>query len=154
MECKKVRDIIMTDYIDGELDGKERALIDAHLSGCTACSGILSSLTAALKPLKESKHAVPPAESWENIKGSLEKGVQREYVGFRDVLSIFHARWVSATAMASVIALTLLTGIYFTSQALTVQPATTEITEALGFGAFNDMPNEESKTVYNNFIGG
>lgn len=155
MDCKKVRDIIMTDYIDGELDAAAKAAVDGHLKGCTGCSELLAALSGALEPLRGASPGAPPASVWVGVKEAFDnRGVQKEYVGMRDVLSIFSTKWLSAAAMVSALAFTLLTGMYFTNRSLAAQASASEITEAMGFSALNDVPSEETQTVYTNFIGG
>ena len=37
MNCKKAQDLILTDYLDGEMRGKEKERIEEHLEGCREC---------------------------------------------------------------------------------------------------------------------
>ena len=38
MNCKKVQEFILTDYIDGEMDERGHAAVEAHLAGCLGCA--------------------------------------------------------------------------------------------------------------------
>ena len=44
MRCKKSRELLLTDYLDGEMGGKERLRLEKHLAGCPECKKF--SLTA------------------------------------------------------------------------------------------------------------
>ena len=37
MKCKKIREIILTDYIDGQLNEKQRSSLGLHLAECKGC---------------------------------------------------------------------------------------------------------------------
>ena len=37
MNCKKAQDLILTDYLDGEMGEKEKARIEEHLASCQKC---------------------------------------------------------------------------------------------------------------------
>jgi len=69
MKCKKIRDLIATDYIDGEIDGQLKATIEEHLRTCESCRKFEQDLREmVIAPLKASKRRVPPEAVWENIK--------------------------------------------------------------------------------------
>lgn len=42
MKCRTTK--LVSPYLDGELNGKEEALFEAHLRGCSACSGKLAAM--------------------------------------------------------------------------------------------------------------
>src|SRR3990172_6390348 len=42
MKCRTTK--LVSPYLDGELKGKEKALFEAHLRGCSACSGKLAAM--------------------------------------------------------------------------------------------------------------
>ena len=37
MKCKKIQEIILTDYLDGQLDEKQRSSLGRHLAECKSC---------------------------------------------------------------------------------------------------------------------
>lgn len=156
MKCKKIQDIIITDYIDNELDGKARAVIHCHLAACKACREFLGSLTAVVKPFRDAEPSSPPDFLWGKIKAGLEREIAPgDYIGLKDILSIFRPQWVSAAAMAAMLAFTLLSGIFLTSEVLNKQFAKNiEIADTLELGAFSDIPGEQAKLAYSKIIGG
>ena len=44
MNCKKIRELILTDYIDGEADEKTKMSVNAHVAECAECKELLSSV--------------------------------------------------------------------------------------------------------------
>jgi anti-sigma factor RsiW len=74
MNCDKIREIIMTDYIDGELGDEARALVDAHIAGCKGCREFLTSVQkTAVTPFKDIKKEAPPERVWHKIRASIEE---------------------------------------------------------------------------------
>ena len=45
--CREMVEL-MSDYLDGALDGPTRARFDEHLSGCVGCTNALDQLRASL----------------------------------------------------------------------------------------------------------
>jgi anti-sigma factor RsiW len=37
MNCKEIKHLILTDYVDGELSPAKAKLLESHLAGCSAC---------------------------------------------------------------------------------------------------------------------
>jgi len=156
MKCKKIQDIIATDYTDDELDSTGRAAIDGHLAACKECRVFQESLTAVIKPLRDAEASFPPDFLWSRIKNGLERAVTpADYVGFSDFLSIFRQKWVSAAAMVSILAFTLFAGIFISSDVLNRQQIrAVEIADNLELGVFNDIPGVQTEQVYSKYLGG
>jgi anti-sigma factor RsiW len=60
--CDETRHRI-SDYVDGELEGRTLARVQRHLSRCHRCQAMLASLSRALEQLRSlgSTENVPPA---------------------------------------------------------------------------------------------
>ncbi|MDD2702814.1 MAG: anti-sigma factor [Candidatus Omnitrophica bacterium] len=72
-ECRKFRDVILTDYLDGELDKESRERLEAHLSVCTACRIFAREAKEQLgDSFKEVRPEPVPEELWRNIRGRIE----------------------------------------------------------------------------------
>jgi len=82
MKCKKMQDLIMSDYIDGELKGYLLKKVQDHLASCPECKQFEQSLQQeAIAPFKEAGQIKPPESVWEQIKGTiLEEELQRKGV--------------------------------------------------------------------------
>ncbi|MEA3489380.1 MAG: zf-HC2 domain-containing protein [Candidatus Omnitrophota bacterium] len=73
MKCGKIRKMILTDYIDGELDPGQRKVVEDHIRSCPRCGELLQIVRdAAVDPLKRAERLQPPEETWHGIKGVIE----------------------------------------------------------------------------------
>ncbi len=120
MDCKKIQDLIITDYLDRELEEPGRKQVDEHIKLCTACSEYKEKLlNAAQRPFEEVREVRPPEKIWEKIESALdaEERIQAKQpgIGFletirRSLENIFpKARPVWGVALGVVLVLTLFT---------------------------------------------
>ncbi|MBM4128995.1 MAG: zf-HC2 domain-containing protein, partial [Nitrospira sp.] len=42
MNCEKIQELILTDYLDGEIDKRQEEFIKQHLATCIGCQEFLS----------------------------------------------------------------------------------------------------------------
>lgn len=82
-ECNKFRDLILTDYLDGELDKEPRERLEAHLSVCPACQAFAREAKERLEvPFKKIKPEKVPEQVWRNIRGQIEaESSPRDFIG-------------------------------------------------------------------------
>ena len=72
-KCEHFKDLILTDYIDGELDKNSALSLEDHLSGCGECRVFLKEVKDnAAMPLKRTLQEPVPAVLWEGIKQNIE----------------------------------------------------------------------------------
>ena len=64
----------MASYLDGELALGQRALFDAHLDGCEACSTELSDMRATINLLRRLPSPEPPADLVDQIMRRVAEG--------------------------------------------------------------------------------
>lgn len=158
MNCRKIKEIISTDYIDNELPEKMRLEIELHLHTCSSCRDFKNALVAiAIKPLRSSKTENPPEILWPKIKNTLEQEKQAEVLS--ELPFTFRSHWLNAAFVISMLLCTALAGNYFATGILNSGPQqstqdTLELVNNLKLSEFNDMPNEQVETVYTNIIGG
>ena len=82
MDCKRIKELITTDYVDKELDEKLMNEIAAHLRVCRECSVFEESLRkTAIEPFKNTKEIRPPEYLWERIKENIKKENTRQELG-------------------------------------------------------------------------
>lgn len=149
MDCSKFRDIIITDYVDGELDEREKQEIDRHLQDCAACRSFAAAVSAVtIEPLRKTTPEEPPAFLWTRIQSRLEQDHSRSGL-----------KWLQLLVTLSMFVVMALTGNYLVSgmlEPVTLQEnvASAEVAQQLSLGEFNDMPNDQVETVYNDIIGG
>ena len=69
MDCDKIKDLLMTDYIDGRLSGTLYEQVRAHLKACKQCSQFEQTLLHTVKEPFAGLSEIPPPDSvWENIR--------------------------------------------------------------------------------------
>lgn len=74
MNCKKAKDLILTDYIDGELDQRAKDEIDAHLSACRECFVFAESLKKDVAaPIRHAARQNVPEDLWRLVKSRIEE---------------------------------------------------------------------------------
>ncbi len=70
--CKEFQDIILTDYIDGELDQEMKGPLEAHLRSCPECREFAGEVKAQLvAPFKDAPRAAVPEDLWRSIEESI-----------------------------------------------------------------------------------
>jgi hypothetical protein len=91
-KCDYFKDLILTDYIDGELDKNSVGSLESHLLDCHDCRAFLKEVkNNAAMPFQQALHQLPPAELWDSINQSIEQ----ERIN-RDVSQLF--LWIPAFA--------------------------------------------------------
>ena len=83
MNCKRIKELITTGYIDKELDEKLMKDIEAHLKVCHGCGAFEELLRkAAVEPFKNAQEIKPPAYLWKRIRENIEKegGIREQWV--------------------------------------------------------------------------
>jgi hypothetical protein len=83
MDCKHIQDILLTDYIDGELFGDKKDAIDSHLFACDECRQILAAALLNDKSLQPLPPSFSQDEIWSKIKQRIE---EKETVPFNPFL--------------------------------------------------------------------
>lgn len=79
MNCKKTQELILTDYIDGQITPKLQRQLEKHISACDECRRFEQLLQQkAIAPFRSAKEIKPPNFIWQRIKESiiLEKETQ------------------------------------------------------------------------------
>ena len=74
MQCDQVRELLLTDYLDGEMEGANKEALQGHLSQCPHCreeGRIIQKL--AMEPFRNLERKTPSDEVWERIQRQIEK---------------------------------------------------------------------------------
>lgn len=149
MRCNKFRDIIITDYVDGELDAQGQQEIERHLQECAGCREFAAAVSAlSVTPLRETAPEEPPAFLWTRIQNRLGQDQQRKP----------GLKWLQVLTTSAMFLIMVLTGNYLVSGMLGTTNsqeivASSEVYSELSLSEFNDIPNEQVETAYN-IIGG
>lgn len=159
MDCKRIKELITTDYIDRELDEKLMEEIAVHLRVCKECSIFEESLRKiAIEPFKNIKEIKPPEYLWERIKENIEKENKRQeqglFIYIRNYLkSIFAIPRPIFAATAVIIAGIIIGGI-FLGVSLNLQHQITDyFQDQIDFITSLDVNSSNSSTTNNSGFG-
>jgi anti-sigma factor RsiW len=93
MECKKVRDQLITEYADEELASDKRLVIDQHLAACPDCREFFVAVQkTTVTPFREAATLKPDDVVWQRIQ---ERVAKKESWGARfwERMDIFISRF-------------------------------------------------------------
>jgi predicted anti-sigma-YlaC factor YlaD len=73
MRCRKIRDLIITDYMDNEISPANKDLVDRHLKDCGRCREYKAVLTrSAIEPFRKIEAIKPSDSVWRGIKAAIQ----------------------------------------------------------------------------------
>jgi anti-sigma factor RsiW len=95
MKCKQIQELILTDYLDGQMNREQRGQLEAHLTGCSHCKEFEAmARRTVIEPFKEAERFEPPDAVWHQIKEQIEQREQGNTNPFVDLIvrikSFFH----------------------------------------------------------------
>ncbi|MBT6561149.1 MAG: zf-HC2 domain-containing protein [Candidatus Scalindua sp.] len=74
MKCEDVKELILTDYLDGQLEKEQKTQIEQHLTICSDCKEYeLLTRTAVVEPFNNLENHNPPKATWNKIRGQIEE---------------------------------------------------------------------------------
>ncbi len=73
MNCKEVREFLISIYMDDEILGEREQIIDAHLNVCAECEGLYKRIRSIKKNSERFRKLTPSDRVWENIKNEVMK---------------------------------------------------------------------------------
>lgn len=71
--CKKFRDLILTDYMDAQLDAASQAQVDRHLQKCAACKAFAAEVKNLVLPFEKATRQQVPAHLWKAIEERIQQ---------------------------------------------------------------------------------
>lgn len=82
MNCKKIQELILTDYLDEQMEQDQKKIIEDHLSSCVYCREFAEAAkTGIIDPLSNSEKVAPSEQVWLNIKESIEQEPAKKNLG-------------------------------------------------------------------------
>ncbi len=72
MNCEEIKGLL-SEYVDGALDQKTKALVDEHLSACKDCAEELASLKALVNELGSLESVAPPGDFLAQLHERMER---------------------------------------------------------------------------------
>ena len=75
MNCYEIQDLILTDYLDGEMASEKKKMIDGHLTQCQSCREFLLTARQTVdRPFFEvQKEFEGQQKIWQKIKSQIEE---------------------------------------------------------------------------------
>jgi anti-sigma factor RsiW len=81
MKCNEIQDILLTNYIDNELSGEHRLMIEGHLNQCPQCRAVLQTARSLNEVLSSAeKVALDKQKIWKNITDRLDQDASSSLV--------------------------------------------------------------------------
>lgn len=120
MKCAELRELFITDYLDGELEKDVQGEVARHLETCAGCRRFEEIVRhAAVEPFRGAPRETAPASLWPRVRQAIEDRQER---GARAVLACtWRSLRVPALATASAVAVALV------ALVLVRAPATTPV---------------------------
>ncbi len=83
MNCKNIQDLLLTDYLDGQLEEEKKKTFDDHLNSCFDCREFaLVAQNNIMQPFINAENLIPPDHIWEGIKKTIEEKPEPLRFGF------------------------------------------------------------------------
>jgi len=114
MNCRDCQELILTDYLDNQMEKGEREKIEGHLSSCPGCREFaFNARKTVMEPFEHAQRPQPPESVWHNIKEAIsdERSVE-DRISLLDKLRNFIA--IPKPAMAFVMIVVLLVAVKLT----------------------------------------
>jgi len=72
MNCERIQELILTDYLDDQLNPDQKNHIDQHLAQCPVCLDFTAAARkTVVEPFLHSKELEPSSSVWSGIKESI-----------------------------------------------------------------------------------
>ncbi|MBF0522186.1 MAG: zf-HC2 domain-containing protein [Candidatus Omnitrophica bacterium] len=79
MRCEKVQESILTDYLDAQMNAKQKKDIELHLAGCVQCREFsIAAQKTVIEPFEQAQNATPPSFLWPRIKNAILSGQEQK----------------------------------------------------------------------------
>lgn len=87
MKCEQIKDLVLTDYIDGQMEADDKQLLEEHLKACRACHEFALSVQKELvTPFGDAPRPEVPPAVWQKIKAEITAEEEPE-PGWKAVVS-------------------------------------------------------------------
>jgi len=107
MNCKKIKELLLTDYADGCANANEMSTINTHLTSCAQCSAYKDRLFSdVINPLRAQAHAQVPSYLQAKVRSASYVENSKGYSVF-SVFSFLHG-WKGVASMCGLFMVALL----------------------------------------------
>ena len=120
MRCRKIQELLKTDYLDGEVSQKQEQEIKEHLARCPKCRQLEEELQSQRRLFQKAKQQKVPERVWHNIRDAIiTEGLNEEespsagvFERLRNYLFAPKPVFVLATTLAVAIFFAFLSGVF------------------------------------------
>ncbi len=79
MNCEAMRELILTDYIDGEMDAKRKIFMEGHLAACPGCKEFSAAAKeTAVEPFLDAARVGVPGSVWRRVEEKIASGSRKK----------------------------------------------------------------------------
>jgi predicted anti-sigma-YlaC factor YlaD len=155
MKCDKVQELILTDYLDGQVNEELKVNIEKHLECCADCRVYeLAARETVVTPFNRAEKLRPPEATWDKIRNQIKKEEQLEEItnpfanlirGIKSVLYI--PKPAFAVASVAIVLLVIVTVIKLPSDNQRIAKLSTEEQiECMDYllGAFDEESTDDN----------
>lgn len=148
VNCENIKEILITDYVDGELSREQMKAIDEHLSACPNCRQFKEELIQNIvNPFKAIDNATPPEYVWQNIRTAIAENSSVK----NNVLLDFFKRHMSLpviSAATAAVILVLGSFLYFNQPSKNIAMAKSYSADESYFAyLYEGMENNETESA-------
>ena len=144
MDCKTIKELILTDYLDNELDLKKRQDLETHLKNCSACADFAKNAKAeVVEPFNNAKQPIAQEYLWHQIKARIEKEPARHF-SLADLARAPKPIFAFSTCAALLIAFFVLTQTHLFYQKMSCrQLAAASLEDQLNYFASDETASDD-----------
>jgi len=112
MNCKRIQEFLLTNYIDGEIAPALKRQVQEHISACAQCRQFEQAVRkTTIEPFRKAKEQKPPDYLWARIKEAVFKEKPQQHLFY-----IPRPAFALATAVAAVLIAIIFTRLPFENQ--------------------------------------
>ncbi len=122
MKCDNVQELILTDYLDGQVNEEQKKNIEKHLASCVHCREYeLVARETVITPFNNTEKLSPPKATWDKIRNQIEEDERQEITNpFADLIrgiksALYIPKPVFAVASVAIVILIIVTVIQLPS---------------------------------------
>jgi anti-sigma factor RsiW len=120
MLCRKIQELLKTDYLDGEVSQKQEQDIKKHLTRCPQCRRLEEELQSQRALFQKAERQKVPERVWHNIRDAIiREGLNQEkslsagvFTRLKNYLFVPKPAFVLATTLAVAIFFAFLAGVF------------------------------------------
>ena len=152
MRCRKIQELLKTDYLDGEVSQKEEQDIREHLARCPKCRQLEEELQSQRALFQKAKQQRVPEHVWHNIRDAIIREEEESlsagaFERLRNYLFAPKPVFVLATTLAVAIFFAFLSGVFIQKKQSLSKENISEIDIAVySLGSASDVPLYELGT--------